>query len=358
MIVSYQRLLQFTECLFLAAGCNPEHAKIAACNLLKADLRGIDSHGVARLDGYIRLWEKGRINLKPNFKYTHQSPSTAVLDADLSLGLISAEIAMKKAIEIAENAGTGWVAVNHSNHFGIAGAYAMMALPHNMIGLSMTNASPLVAPTFGIERMLGTNPIALAVPAKNQPPFVADFATTTAANGKLELLQRNNQQAPEGWIQSTDGEITTDPFAVSKGGALLPLGSDRAHGSHKGFAMGAMVDILTGVLSGANFGPWVPPFVAFLEPHPNPVGKGLGHFFGAIRVDAFQTTDAFLEKMDTWIGRFRETKPQNPNNPVQIPGDYERLCTENRLSHGIDLLPSVVSQLNTLAEKFNLEKLD
>src|SRR5690606_39007648 len=147
-------------------------------------------------------------------------------------------------------------------HFGIAGYHSMMALEQDMIGISMTNASPLVAPTFSTERLLGTNPISVASPAGEEPPFVGDMATTTAANGKLEILQRKHQDAPEGWIQDADGAGTTDPHALKNGGALLPLGGDKEHGSHKGYLLGSVVDIFSAILSGANYGPWVPPFPA------------------------------------------------------------------------------------------------
>src|SRR4029077_6130917 len=146
--------------------------------------------------------------------------------------------AMQLAIDKAKTCGTGWVAVKNSNHFGIAGYHSMMALEHDMIGISMTNASPLVAPTFSIERLLGTNPICVAIPAGEQPPFVADFATTTAANGKLEILQRKNKDAPTGWIQKKNGQPSTNPNELKDGGALLPLGGDFDHGSHKGFCLG------------------------------------------------------------------------------------------------------------------------
>ena len=234
-------------------GCPPDQAANAAKALLSADLRGIDSHGVARLSGYVRLWEAGRINANPHIRILHQTPSTAVVDGDSGLGLVVAQEAMQIAIEKARQVGTGWVSVQNSNHFGIAGHYAMMALEHDMIGLAMTNASPLVAPTFSADKMLGTNPIAVAAPAGIQPPFVADLATTTAANGKLEILQRKDQDTPTGWVQDKEGRPSTDAHILKKGGALLPLGSDREHGSHKGYALGAVVDLFSGLLSGANY---------------------------------------------------------------------------------------------------------
>ena len=256
-LFGYSQLLSFTKNIFKKIGCSETDACTAAKALLSADLRGIDSHGVARLAGYIRLWEAKRANTKPNIRIIHETPSTAVIDGDSGLGLVVAPYAMQVAIDKAKNVGTGWVSVQNSNHFGIAGYHALKAVEQNMIGIAMTNASALVAPTFSVERLLGTNPICVAIPAGEEPPFVADLATTTAANGKLEILQRKNQLAPTGWIQDKDGKISTNPHELKSGGALLPLGGDREHGSHKGYALGAIVDIFSAVLSGANYGPWV-----------------------------------------------------------------------------------------------------
>lgn len=348
-------LKEFTVQIFRCMGCPEEQAKIAADCLNQADLRGIDSHGVARLSGYIRLWELKRLNANPNMKIIHQTPSTAVLDGDLGLGLITAPHAMQLAIGKAKIAGTGWVAVQNSNHYGIAGYHAMMALEHDMIGISMTNASPLVAPTFSKSRFLGTNPMAVAIPALTQPHFVIDMATTTVANGKLEVLQRKGQEAPFGWIQDKEGNPTTDAFSLKKGGSMLPLGGDREHGGHKGYCLGAMVDIFSAVLSGANYGPWVPPFVSFLEPPSKQVGKGIGHFLGAIRVDAFRPAKEFKENMDNWIRTFRNAEPASGQERVLIPGDPERELTFERQKNGIPLHHQVVEDLKILGEKFGVE---
>lgn len=352
---TYQRLFDFSKAVFMAMGHTEKNADTAATVLVSADMRGVDSHGVARLKGYVRLWEVKRINANPKFRIDHETPSTAVLNADESLGLISGPEAMRIAMIKAKNVGTGWVAVKNSNHYGIAGYHAMMALEKDMIGISMTNASPLVAPTFSKERLLGTNPIAVAVPAGKQPPFVADMATTTAANGKLEILQRKEEDAPLGWVQDKDGVPTTNASGVKEGGALLPLGGDRQHASHKGYILGSIVDIFSAVLSGANFGPWVPPFVSFIDPVSDPVGEGLGHFFGAMRIDAFRKADEFKANMDIWIDRFRSSTPIDPNQPVQIPGDYERKMEEIRSKEGIPLLTPVVNDLNEVGAKFGLK---
>jgi L-2-hydroxycarboxylate dehydrogenase (NAD+) len=351
-IFSYNRLLVFCEKVFGCMGCSKEHASTASRALLSADIRGVDSHGVARLAGYVRLWEAKRANAKPNIRIIHESPSTAVVDGDAGFGLVVAPFSMQVAINKAKISGTGWVSVQNSNHFGIAAYHAMQALEHDMIGIAMTNASPLVAPTFSTERLLGTNPICVAIPAGKEPPFVADLATTTAANGKLEILQRKNQMAPNGWIQDKDGNISVNPHELKSGGALLPLGGDREHGSHKGYALGAIVDIFSAVLSGANYGPWVPPFPAYLAMPDNMPGKGIGHFFGAMRIDAFRTASDFKSHMDNWITRFRTAKTVAGEEQVLIPGDPEREMEVERMTRGVPLLHSVAEDLRFLAEKF------
>lgn len=353
-LFSYQQLVDFTKTIFQKIGCSDEHAAIATTSLLSADLRGIDSHGVARLSGYVRLWEVKRVNATPNIKIIHETPSTAVVDGDSGLGLVVAPYAMRIAMEKAKNVGTGWVSVQHSNHFGIAAHHAMMALEQDMLGIAMTNASPLVAPTFSIDKMLGTNPICVAAPAGNEPPFVADLATTTAANGKLEILQRKNLQTPDGWVQDKDGHPSNDPHALKSGGALLPLGGDREHGSHKGYALGAIVDIFSALLSGANYAPWVPPFPAYVPMPAQQPGKGIGHFLGAMRIDAFRPADEFKKSMDHWIQGFRNARPIAGEEKVLVPGDPEREYEAERMQNGIPLLDAVVEDLKKLGERFSV----
>ncbi|HYK77207.1 MAG TPA: Ldh family oxidoreductase [Daejeonella sp.] len=355
---SENTLRTFTENIFKKIGCSNEHATLSADVLLKSDLRGIDSHGVARLSGYVRLWEKKRINARPDIRIVHQTPTTATIDGDSGLGLVVAPFAMNIALEKAEKYGSGWVSVRNSNHFGIAGYHALMAVEKNMIGFAMTNASPLVAPTFANERLLGTNPMCYAFPAGKYPPVVVDMATSAAANGKLEIAQRSGKAVPEGWIQDLSGLTSTDPHELKKGGSLLPLGSDKEHGSHKGFGLSATVDILSAVLSGANYGPWVPPFVAFLEPPADPVGQGIGHFLGAMRVDGFRPVDEFKSHLDNWIERFKSAKTISEDQKVIIPGEPELEAENERKINGIPLIDAVVNDLNVLAEKLGVERLD
>lgn len=357
-LVPLSKLYTFTKQVFLSMACSDEHATLATDVLIKADLRGIDSHGVARLIGYVRLWEKQRINSQPTIKIIHETPTTATVDGDAGLGLVVAPFAMKIAMEKAALYGSGWVSVKNSNHFGIAGYHALMAAEKDMIGLAMTNASPLVAPTFSKERMLGTNPICYAFPAGEFPPVVIDMATSAAANGKLEIAQRKNENVPEGWVQDSEGNETADPNVLKEGGSLLPLGTDREHSSHKGFGLSSAVDILSAVLSGANYGPWVPPFVSFLEPAPNPPGEGIGHFVGAMRVDGFRPIEEYKKNIDQWIARFKTAIPIDQNQPVIIPGEPEYEAEQLNRQLGIPVNNEVLKDLTTLAERFTLEKIE
>lgn len=354
MTFTKQQLLAFTQAVFEHCGMNTDDAKLCADVLVAADLRGIDSHGVARLSGYVRLQQAGRANMNPNWKIIHQTPSTATIDADSGLGLAIAPKAMDIALEKATQVGTGWVAIQNSNHFGIAAYHALKALPHNMIGIAMTNASPLVAPTNSKERMLGTNPVCYVFPAGKYKPIVVDLATSTAANGKLEIAQRNNKSIPKGWIMDKNGNDTQDPNALKEGGVLLPLGSGDTKAGHKGFGLSAIVDLMCGVLSGANYGPWVPPFVAFLNPTENQPGKGIGHFVGAMRIDAFRPAEDFKNNIDNWIERFKTATPIDINNPVIIPGEPEFLFEADRIVNGIPLNDLVVADLKNLGEKLGI----
>jgi LDH2 family malate/lactate/ureidoglycolate dehydrogenase len=239
------------------------------------------------------------------------------------------------------------VSVCNTNHFGIAGYYPLKALERNLIGWAMTNSTNLVAPLWGAERMLGTNPIAIAFPGLEEPPIVIDFATSAVAYGKIEIALRKGVSIPEGWIIDRDGRGTTNPHDIIDGGAQLPLGSAREMGGHKGYALASMVDLLCGPLSGANWGPFAPPFALRQEPDepPRRVGKGIGHFFGALEIAGFIDPDEFKRQIDDWIRVFRRTKPAPGTNGPLIPGDPEREAEAVRRVSGIPLLPAVVEDL-------------
>ena len=351
---SYSYLFDFTSHLLQKMGFTEDDSAQCARVFLAAEMRGISTHGVIRLADYFKLWEAGRINVTPNIHIVHESPSTAVIDGDDTIGMLPAFKAMNVAIAKARTVGTGWVAVRNSSNLGIAGYYAMMALEHDMIGFACTNASPLVAPTFSAAPMLGTNPIAVAIPAGQQPPFVADFATTPVTRGKFTVAAKKGEKIAFGYAQDAAGHPTDDPTAIERGGSMLPLGGDREHGSHKGYCLGAIVDILAAVLSGANFGPFVPPMMSYLPLLEQKSGEGWGHFFGAMRVDAFMSATEFKTRMDKWIETMRSARPVEGHDRVLIPGDPERENEERIAREGISLLPQIVADLEMIAKKIGV----
>jgi LDH2 family malate/lactate/ureidoglycolate dehydrogenase len=351
---TYNYLFDFTKKVFLKMGCSEPDAQVIAEVFMAAEIRDHASHGMIRIKDYYELWKAGRVNVTPEVKIVHESPSTAVVDGDNAVGMVAARKAMELAISKAEKAGTGWVATRNSNHFGIAGYYAMMALEHDMIGITLTNANPLVAPTFSISRMMGTNPIAVAIPALRQPPFVADFATTPIARGKLAVAEKKGEKVAFGFVQDKTGKPSDDPAILKSGGSMLTLGGDRLHGSHKGYCLSSIVDIFSAVFSGANFGPFVPPSVAYLPVLEKKVGEGTGHFFGAMRIDAFQPAEEFKRKMDEWIETFRTSKPAEGQERVLIPGDPEREAEARIMKEGIKLVPAIKDDLVRIARELGI----
>ena len=341
-------LRAFGARLLAEAGMPADDAELAADVLLAADLRGIDSHGVARLRGYVDAVRSGQVNATPELRVVRETLTTATVDADNGLGLVvgprANEIAMDKALD----AGSGWVAVRNTNHFGIAGYYVLQAVERDLIGWAMTNSSALVAPLFGTTPMLGTNPLAIAFPGDEEPPIVIDLATSAVSFGKIEMARRRALPIPEGWAIDADGRPTTDPRAVYDGGALLPLGSTRELGGHKGYALAMMVDVLSGVLSGANWGPYAPPLAIGQTP-PGSVGAGIGHFFGALRIDGFIEPDEFKRQVDDLVRTFRAAPPAPGTSGPLVPGDPERAAEAERLRDGIPLIPAVAADLEALA---------
>ncbi len=345
-----EQLQEFTSRTFQHYGVPEAEARQSAEILILSDLRGIDSHGVARLASYVGLLKDGRINPRPQMQIVRESPSTATLDGDNGLGLVVGPKANEIAMQKAEAVGTGWVAVRNSHHYGIAGYYVLEALKRDQIGWAMTNTSRITAPTFGADRMLGTNPIAIAFPGFEEPPIVIDMATTAAAYGKIEMAIRREKPIPAGWAINAEGRETTNPREVAEGGALLPLGSTRERGGHKGYCLAAMVDLLSGPLSGANWGPFTP---AFTVSHGDPirqVGIGLGHFFGAMQIEAFVDVAEFKRQIDDWIRTMRNSRPAPGTAGPLIPGQPEREAEEQNRNQGIPLIPAVANELKALAK--------
>lgn len=344
-------LKEFIVRTFLHFDVPPEDARLASEVLAASDLRGIESHGVARLHTYFDMLTLGRINPRPQLKIIRQTPSTATVDGDNGLGLVVGPKANQISMEKAHQVGSGWVSVCNTNHYGIAGYYVLKALEQDLIGWAMTNSTKLVAPLWGGERMLGTNPIAIAFPGKQEPPIVIDMATSACAYGKVEMARRKKTEVPEGWIIDQSGISSRIPQQMIDGGALLPLGSTREMGGHKGFCLATMVDILCCVLSGANWGPFAPPFALRQEIPDRSVGRGIGHFFGAMQIEAFIDPDEFKQQIDQWIQVFRNTRPQPGTEGVVIPGDPERLAEQERSVTGIPLVLPVVEELRDISRQ-------
>ena len=334
-----------------------EDARITADVLVSADMRGTGSHGVARLRRYVNGLRDGMMIAQPGTEVVAETPTTVLMDAGGGLGQPVSYRAMERAIEKAERYGTGFATVRNSNHFGIAGYYAMMALDHDCIGISMTNASVLVVPTFGRDAMLGTNPISLAAPAGEEWPFVLDMATSTVPRGKLEVYQRLEKSIPLGWATDETGEPTAETGQVLQnlkeraGGGLLPLGgAGELLGGHKGYGLTLLVDILCGVLPGAAYANLVYP----KDEEGNSLPSAIGHFFGAWRVDAFRPVEAFKDAMDDLQQRLKNAPKAEGQDRIYIHGEKEYEQAEENARRGVPLNPKVVTDLKALGKELDV----
>lgn len=332
---SFESLTEFVVKCFQKTGVPLAEARIATDVLLEADLRGIESHGIARLTGwYIDRLRNGNTKPVSKIRVVHEATSTALMDGDGGLGLLVGYRAMELAIRKAVSSGAGFVSVTNSRHFGIAGYYSAMALAHDMIGISMTNSGPLVLPTFGTVPMVGTNPISVAAPTGTGTPFLLDMATSVVSAGKFESAARQGKTIPVGWALDELGEATTDPVVARAARQFLPLGSDADTSNYKGYGLGVVVDILCGVLSGIGASPML--------------SDSYGHFFGALRIDSFRPANEFKAMMDVMCRGLRETPVRADHEQVLVPGDREFQSREDRLKDGIPLYPTVLEALKVL----------
>jgi len=355
--VQAEALKNFCVRIFGKLGVPEQDATITADVLVAADLRGIPSHGVARLRRYVNGLRSGIMMAHPGIQTVVETPVTATIDAGAGLGQPVAHAAMKKAIQKAISFGAGFVTVRNSNHYGIAGYYAMMALEHDCIGISMTNADVLVVPTFGCNAMMGTNPIAVAAPAGKERPFVMDMATSTVPRGKLEVYERLNKAMPLGWATDESGVSTTDAHRVLEnfksraGGGLLPLGGEgEVFSGHKGYGLVLWVDIFCAVLSGAAYANMVYPKTSDGKPLP----ANLGHFFGAWRLDAFRPVNEFKAAMDDLQRRLKDAPKAQGQERIYIHGEKEYEAAERYLREGVPLNPKVADDLKSLGQELGV----
>lgn len=357
-LVSPGPLRSFCEEVFVRLGVERADAATTADVLVAADLRGVDSHGVARLKRYVDGLRDGVMKPRPTTRVVVETPATITYDADAGLGQPVSEAAMRKAIEKAAEVGAGFAAVRNSNHYGIAGYYAMMALEQDMIGISTTNSDVLVVPTYSRNALLGTNPIAVAVPAGKSPAYVLDMATSTVPRGKLEVYSRLEKPMPEGWATDEHGLGTSDSSLVlanlsaRAGGGLLPLGGEgELLGGYKGYGLALLVDIMSAVLSGAAYANLVYP----KTPDGKPLPANVGHFFGAFRVDAFRPLDEFKHDMDDLIGRLKSADKATGAERIYIHGEKEFERAAERQAKGIPLHAKVVATLTQIGEQVGAE---
>ena len=314
-------------------------AVTAADVLIDADLKGIESHGIAHLTwhgGYVPGLRDGRVNPTPTVRVLRETPATLALDGDGGMGVVVAVDAMERCIARAEANGIGMVTIRNGRHFGAAGYYAEQAAARGLIGMASCNTPVLAVPAGGAERAFGTNPIAFAAPIAGREPFSLDMATTAVAGGKLEIAGRQGRRLPAGWAVDGEGRSSDDPSALGKGGALLPLGSSLETSSYKGYGLGLVSDILSGVLSGAGFGMVMP------RPH-------MGQWFAAWRIDAFRDPDEFQAEMADLADRIHAIAPAPGVDRVRIPGDKEAEARADRTKNGIPLDGETVDQLRELA---------
>ena len=331
-----------------------EDARAAARVLVAADVRGIGSHGVGRLWLYVNGLKEARMIPAARPRTVQETDISLVVDADFSLGQPVSYRTMERVISKAEEKGAAFACVHNSNHFGIAGYYAMMALPHDMIGLAMSNTAALGVPTFGSRVMFGTNPLAFAAPADREGAFVLDMATTAVTRGKVELHRRLGKKLPTGWAVQADGREALEPEALLEalllrsGGGLLPLGgAGESHGGHKGYGLAVMVDILCSLLCGAPFGPG-------LADSKNTAAR-MNHFFGAVKISLFRDPAGFRADMDRMLKDLRSTPPVAGTERVYFAGLKEREKEQEAIRLGVPVLESVYAELTAIAGQCGLE---
>ena len=347
-LASETKLKTFVATVLEKLGVDHTSAGVVGDVLLAADLRGIESHGVARLNSYyVSRIRGGHMKAKPNYEIVRETETTVLYDADNGLGHPVAKLAMDAVIAKAAKHGSAFGAVRNSNHYGIAGYYAMLALDHDMIGMSSTNSVKYGAPTFGRDVMLGTNPLAFAIPAGKEPAFVLDFATTTVPKGKLEVYKRKGLPLKPGWAIDENGKVTDDPDSALRG-ALLPLGGFGTDNSgHKGYGLGLLVDILCGVLSGGAFGPSLP--------HVTDTKEGaISHWFGAFRVDAFRDVAQFKADMDKELRFFKDSQRAEGQDRIYVAGEIEHEKTLYNRENGTPVHVKVWDELQKLGQELGI----
>jgi LDH2 family malate/lactate/ureidoglycolate dehydrogenase len=344
--VSVSAMLAFTREVYVACGLPEQDATIVADAMIEADLTGSDAHGIFRLPLYTKWVRAGRINTQPQLKFIKGGPATGVVDGDNGMGHLVMRFATARAIEKARQAGIAWVGVKWSNHAGPASLYAGMPAEHGMIGLYLAVGNANHLPAWGgIDMLLSTNPIAVAVPAGEEPAVVLDMATTVAAYGKVKTKAQRGETMPEGWMMDRQGKPLTDPQRANEG-FLLPIGG------YKGYGLALIFGLLAGTLNGAAMGRDVVDFNA-----DDTTPTNTGHSIVAIDVEAFQPLAEFRTSVDALIRDLRRSQRLPGVSAIRLPGDGSRAAREERAKNGIPLPPALHDSLNTLARELKIPPL-
>lgn len=323
-------------------------ADIAAEVLVSADLRGVESHGVARLiPYYLSGLELGHIKSRPQSRIVSDLGAAFTLDADNGLGHPACHKTMQECISRAAEFGISVGGVRNSNHFGIAGYYAMMALDAGMIGICLTNSRPLVMPTRTRKAILGTNPISVAVPAGRHRPFVLDMATSVVPIGKIQVHARNDRSIPPTWGTDCAGYPTEDPEDIIDGGGLFPLGGPEETSGYKGYGLAAMVDIFSGVLTGASF-------LAGVLSGSDPEPAGVGHFVAALRIDAMIDSNEFSQRMDRFIEELKTAPLAEGYENVLVAGEKEFDAWDRNSADGVPVHAGVLAEIAALGDRLDI----
>lgn len=320
-------------------------ARVVASRMLEADLRGMDGHGIFRLPAYAQRLEAGGYNVRPDIRLVRETPSSALVDGDNGFGQIVVTRAADTAIDKATRTGLAWVGVRGSNHAGAAGVYAAMGLEHDMIGVYLAvGSSNHLPPWGGIDPLLSTNPLAVAIPAGDEPPVVLDMATTVVSYGRVKIAAERGETLPEGWMVDRQGAPLTDP-ARSSEGFLLPIGG------YKGYGLGMVIGMLAGVLNGAAFGSTV---VDFTTDHHTPTNTGQAVVM--VRPDLFRPLGEFKAEMDERIREIRGSTPVPGGPPVRLPGDRAHDVQADARRHGIALTDQTTERLAQLADRLGIDR--
>lgn len=307
------------------AGAPDNHAEIAAEVLVKTDLMGIETHGVARLIPYLKRLNAGLINPNPQIKILEPTPVTRIVDGDHGLGAVVAMTGVTEAVGVAKEYGIGFVTCRNSNFMGACAPYVHEACERGVLFVGGTNAFPSMAPTGGKEVIIGNNPMFFGVPRRNAPHFILDIAMSAAARGKMRDAQKRGEKIPLGWAIDQHGNPTDDPKAGMEG-YLLPIGE------HKGYGMALVVDLFAGVLSGSGFGKGVlSMFKQWEEP------QYIGHFFAAVDPNVFLPADEFDRRCNDFFGDIKGSEPWDPARPIVYPGEMAAVRMEENLREGITL---------------------